>query len=178
VDTAEIIGATSGDVPITKPLQVLFAKTQTPAEPNSQTPSEAAPALPVARQQVKDYIFELKECKLSGDEITCRILITNLASDRELAIFGKSFSKYCRIIDDAGNEYPVDADRMLLGSSRESMSSVRSILVSGVATNTMLGFPNISPKVRSIRLLELGCADENYKVFVVQFRNIPLTKER
>jgi len=195
VDTAEVIGGTSGDVQITEPLQALFAKTQTPGQPDSQTSSEAGPATSVARQQIKNYNWEITECKLSGDQITCRVLITNRGADRKLTIYGRADphdlggrirggadphdgERYCRIIDDAGNEYPVDSNTILLGISKmDYRFRVIANVVSGVATKAILTFSNVSPQVKRIALLEVMGCDEDNKDFKVQFRNIPLTKE-
>jgi hypothetical protein len=69
---------------------------------------------------------------------------------------------------------------MLLGSTigRDPFGRVSSILVSGVATRAILIFSGISPKMRRIALLEIGCRDKYNKDFTAQFRNIPLAKER
>jgi len=185
VDTAEIIGAASGDIQISKPLQELFGKKQiqlqSPSEPNSQNPSESPPTLPIKRIEVKDYVFELKGCTLSGDKVICQVLITNRSSDVELNMFFAAYDyKYCRIIDDAGNEYKVV--KMGLGSSSGEYDrhpyKISSILVSGVPTRAVFLFSGISQNVKGLSLFEIGCGDGRNKVFVVQFRNIPLTKEQ
>ena len=177
VDTAEIIGATSGNVPITKPLQELFSITplQIISEPNSQPSSEAELlSKTIAKQQFKDYIFELKACVLlpTNEGIVCALAITNQSPDKELCILDKwSNNRYSRIIGEHGEEFKVTDIHLGAGKQEKACST----LVSGIPILTAIMFrtSNVGSK---ISLLEIGCRDEYNKEFVVQFKNIPVTK--
>ncbi|MFQ6114797.1 MAG: FlgO family outer membrane protein [bacterium] len=118
--------------------------------------------------EANDFTFELKEVKMSGTNLTFKLLITNSGQDRDLTLYSSS-----RIFDDAGNEYK--AQQVRLGN-KERSPSVSNQLVSGIPTKAKLSFEKISAQANKIALLEISCWSSGAPSFKVQFRNIPIMK--
>jgi TolB-like protein len=181
-DTARVIGASSGDIPKTKALEELLARgIETMAAPAIPTPT--APKPPAKAQQkaeVKDLVFELQSCKLSGGNVRCELLVTNKGEDTYFAIAARSWitGKQTKMFDNFGNVYGVDRDGVQIGNIRSSgmYEEVASKLISGVPTKVILNFSGVSPEATSIALLEISCATKRGEYFTVQLRNIPLSK--
>lgn len=176
--TAKVIGAASGDIAKTKAIEELLGKgietgqaiaTETQAPPQTKAQK---------RVEVKDFIFELQSCKITGQKVTCSVLITNKGEDNRFVINGKSGDRPTRIIDDTGNEYL--AGRIQFGNKQidtNSSSYVEIVLVSGVPTKASFTFENVKTEAARLSLLEVASwADKNVGNFSAQLRNILLSK--
>ncbi len=144
-----------------------------PEKPKPEEPLPEKPSVELPKVEANNFIFELKECKMSGTNITCKLLITNNDQDRKLRIDGGgSFGTggRSRIFDDSGNEYVAGSARL----GRKTGSSAMTELVSGVTTKGSVSFERVSPQAKMLAVLELRCADGGR--FKVQFRNVPLSK--
>jgi hypothetical protein len=173
-----MIGASSADIPKTKAIEELLAKgiggiagsSTTPPQPDAAAPPTQA-AKSTLKVEAEDYIFELVQCKLSGTTLTCYLIITNNAADRQLSIYAPNlgFGSHSRIIDQFGNE--VSGRIAVLANNGRDYAE----LVSGIPIKGNIKFENVSTNMTSLALLELACSSypRNFKV---QFRNAPITK--
>lgn len=182
--TAKVIGASSGEIAKTKAIEELLGKgIGTEAQRVFVTPTPdltSASAPPDKTQQkvnVENFVFELQGCKLSGQNVTCHVLITVNGKDKPLTIYTKRYEPSSRIFDNSGNEYGAE---IIQFGDKKANSYVSDRLVSGVPTMASVSFENISTQASRITLLELGCSyqDDNdrRKEFRAQLHNIPLTR--
>jgi len=180
-DKTKVVGAGKADIPKTKAIEELLARE---IEGSVITTKPITPPKPAAKVQqsveAKGFLFELQSCKLSGNSVTCNLLITNKKEDRNLVVIGKG-SVYdhepTKIFDDSGNEYW--ANEVQLANKRNKI--VQSLLISDIPTKVSFSFDGVSQNAKSITLLKISCYDGYYgrgggEKFLVQFRNIPLTK--
>lgn len=177
-DTAKVIGAAKGDIAKTKPIEELLAKgietvrevsvPEKPAPPKSSAKAQQ-------RVEARDFIFELQGCKLSGQTVTCSMMVVNKGEDRNIQMgryyYGCKYN-YIRIFDNFGNEYHVST--IQLGNKKHECC-VKSLLVSGIPTKVSVGFEGVSQEANMISLFEIinSVGDSE---FTVQFRNIPLNR--
>ncbi len=133
------------------------------------------------QQQVKDYVFELQECRADGDQLVCELKVTNKLADRQLTIWGYQLPP-TSVIDNLGYEYTASGGALgHVGGSQwtpnvPGYSGVQDRLPSGVGVKARLFFPNFSRKASSIAILGITCDDENRKRIQVQFRNVPVSR--
>lgn len=160
-DTARTIGASKGDIAKTKAIEELMATGINTAE-NAASTESAASNTPMKKEakpnqiiEANKFIFELQGCKATDKLVTCSFLITNKGDDREL-FFG-DFSN-TKLFDDSGNQYELKT--VQLSSKRESVSGVKSFLVSGISVKAALVFEVVSSQIRRIALLEIGNGDD------------------
>jgi len=159
---------------------LLTTKTPNPvpgAKPSAQPamPSKNSTPSSNSKVDVKNFTFEIIQCKLSGTTLTCDLFITNNDQDRELVLGakGNDFSRNVksRIFDDSANEY--GAIKCHLGE-KANAGEVTNSLVSGIPIKANLVFDNVSPETRLLTLLEIGFyAGDRFKA---QLRNIPIIK--
>ena len=122
--------------------------------------------------EINDFTFELVNCKQTGQNIICDLLITNnIDEDRLLTLYGGI--QATRIFDEDGNE--LAAQTLKLGN-RGPSNRVSNTLVNGVPILTTLNFGSSSTKVKLLSLLEIHCHDKVSGRFKVRFRNISITK--
>lgn len=146
-----------------------------PEEPGA-APDTAVPPVKAQRVEVKDFIFQLQSCKLSGQTLSCYLTITNKGNDRQLAIGISSYfsgTTPTRMIDDSGNEYMAQLGA-IGSSSTQGQLRLSNLMVSGIPTKAVFKFEGVSPQLGRIALLELDC--ESNGAFKAQVRNIPLSR--
>ena len=180
--TAEVIDANRGNIAKTKAIEELLAKGidtgVQAAAPGSPSPEPVEPkekrSISIQKVEANNFTFEVKECRMSGTNVTCHLLITNNDQDREIDIHGKDFSK-SKIFDDFGNEYIAGQVQV---ANKVGTSHVENVLlVSGIPTRARLNFDKVTAKASKITLLDVGCWDrKTNKDFRVKFRSIPLSK--
>ncbi|MDD5771906.1 MAG: FlgO family outer membrane protein [bacterium] len=182
VSTAKVIGATAGNIPKTQAINELLARgieAEVQAQDVSkpiQTISSQKPTKAQQSVEVDDFLFEVKECKISNTTITCNLIITNKdKNDREIMICGctgsTDWTKSSRIFDDFGNEYCPEG--IELGNHKDRCA--RNLLVSDVPTRLTFKIETVSKNVSKLSLLEIPCYRDN-KWIIAQLRNIPITK--
>ena len=140
-------------------------------------PKLAAPSKSVVQKvETNDFVFELQGCNLSGQTVTCYLVITNKAGDRNLGL-SKSDS---RMFDDFGKEYhPREAQ---IGDTDKE--NYLPWLINDIPVKSFISFDGVSPRASKISLLNIvtikavniAGIDITKKDFNVQFRNIPITK--
>jgi TolB-like protein len=170
-NTAKIIGASSVDIAKTKAIEELLAKEIEGGgiAPSSMPSSQQQLSKSVQKVEQKNFTFELLQCKMSGNTITCDLLITNTDQDRNLLISSDcDWSHKTRMFDDKGYENKGSEIR-IAGNHNASL------LVSGIATRASITFDNISPEANKISLMEVCCSSDG-TTFLIKFRNIPLIK--
>ncbi len=175
-ETAKVIGASSGQIAKTKAIEELLGRgIETTAasfsKPVKAVSTSASKSKAVQSTEVQGFTFELKECKRSGESVTCTLLVTNNEEDRELRLYANDGSRKSRIFDNLGNEYI--ARRCKIGN-KENPYNAEILLVSGIPTKAILSFTKISLETTGVALLEVRCRSGDD--FKVQFRNIPFSK--
>src|SRR5208283_2208389 len=86
----------------------------------------ATTALGQQQVEVKNFLFQLQQCKRSGQAVTCDFVVTSRDQDMELTILGNAGS---RIIDNMGNEFK--AGNIIMGSASDA-DWISSSLVSNI----------------------------------------------
>ena len=112
---------------------------------------------------VKNFLFQLQECKLAGQTVTCDFMVTSKGQDRELTILGYTGS---RIFDDMGNEFK--AGSVIMGNASDS-DWVTDRLVSNIPVKARLVFENVHSQPNLLSLLEIV-----FDGLRAQFRNVPV----
>ena len=151
-DTDKVIGAAKGDIPKTKAIEELLAKG-----------IDTGAALGQQKVEVKNFLFQLQKCKLSGQTVTCDFMVTSKGQDRELTILGNTGS---RILDDMGNEFK--ATNVIMGNASDS-DWVSKRLVSNIPVKARLVFESVPSQPNLLLLLEIVFDGQR-----AQFRNVPL----
>jgi len=170
--TAEVIDATSGNLPKTEAVNVLFATSLTAGAPPSdknkkeQHPTKENPAKPLQTTKTGGFAFQLMGCKLLNKNITCSFVITNLGKDRKLFMNG---GQYSTLFDYEGNEY--EAGKVQVADLQKDGDWVIKRLVSEIPVKSSISFVGISSKIKRISMLEIDCSG-----FKVKFHDIPLSK--
>lgn len=182
--TAEVIDAQRGNIPKTQAIEELLGRgieSGALTTPETATTPPKAKAQPTKTQQsveAQGFTFALLECKRSGENVTCSVLITSNDQDRELRIYGYFERDKTRIIDEFGNEYK--PKQIQLGNVYiDSGTSLENVLVAGIPVKAILSFEEVESQAGMIALLEFDCSSENHASkdkFSAQLRNIPLSK--
>jgi curli biogenesis system outer membrane secretion channel CsgG len=123
------------------------------------------------QQEIDGFLFELKRCMLSGNAVSCDLLITNKRDDRTLTIvsYEDSAGRKSRLIGGDGTEFK--ATEVSLGASKGQY--VESILASNVPIKAKIGYA-VSPDIRKAALIEVLAAGGG--TIMVQFRNVALKR--
>lgn len=181
VESAKVFAVAATDIPKTGMVADLIGK-QVEKKPgviqaattNGSSGKQEARAEGLQKVEAQDFVFELQSCKISGENISCSLLITNKGSDSQIEFARSVGNNLTRIFDDAGNEYQV-ANSQLANQPNSSGWGVRKLLVSGIPAKASLKFEKVSQDATNIALLEIDCSSKKND-FKVQFRNIPLSK--
>jgi TolB-like protein len=125
------------------------------------------------QQEVEGFLFELKGCTLSGNSVSCDLLITNKGDDSTLQVFLEYlfYGLTSRLIGADGTEFK--ATEVSLGTSKGG--SARSTLVSGIPMKARIVY-SVSPEIRKAALIEISANSNDMKYFMVQFRNVALAR--
>jgi hypothetical protein len=127
-----------------------------------------APHLPLIREvMTQEFIFKLSGCAISGANVKCDLLVTDLVGDRDFKIDSG------QIADANGNVYA--ATRFYLGTESGPFH-VHSPLPAGLAIKASLDFKSVRPGVSVLEMLELKghTMDRARSQVVVRFLKIAL----
>lgn len=170
-ETAIFIDSDSGNIPLIRAFKDLMNIEV--GSSNGQNRTAYKKTKPGKFQQVMDdFVFDLLHCKVSDRTVTCTVMITNNADDRELGIFGLS-----RIYDNFGNEHRLQIGQIAnkkIQLSGKYYAAVKKVLISGIRTKAILTFQEVNSKATMISSFRMSCIADGE--FSVNFRNIPLTK--
>lgn len=159
--SGKVVVSKAVNIPKTKRIVELLQETVSP-----QTIGETKGTQAIAEQRIEDFVFELQGCELSGQTVTCEVMIVNKAHDRQITIYSSS-----RIFDDSGNEY--GAKTIQLGNESGYYAAVNN-LISGVPVKAVFRSEQVLKKINQVAVLELSFKlGEN--PFKLQFRNVPLS---
>jgi TolB-like protein len=178
-ETADIIDSAKSNFAKTQAINELLGK-EISAERAINTPTGVTEKVDaVMSQVVKDILFELKECKVSGNVLTCRTTATNKKSDRTVRIYRHESTIVrelrSRMFDNLSNEQSVSL--IEFANKRSNSHWVEHMLIPGIQTRLDFIFEGIDSKANKVALLEIVCneiASDN--VFKVQFRDIPILR--
>jgi TolB-like protein len=169
-DIVQLLGQPEA-VPNQPVAEDLLTSPQGPGAPSPTTPSPSTKSVSI--QQID---FVLKSCILSGRSLSCGLLITNRADDRDLDLFvGRCHNSLPRLIDSDGNEF--HADSVTLGMKETGCGDLQGTLVSGVSTKAALNFENVSAILAMIPRMDIEGEVAGHHI-AVQFRNIPVLPKR
>ena len=170
VNTARLIGATTGNIPKTEAIKELLGK-EISGETFPSTMATTTRTKSEQKVEMKGFVFELKSCSLSGQTVKCSLVITNTDNDRDLRL-GYGYSPQSRLFDNDGSEYRLAGVQLANKSGRGDAAS---LLISGVTTNASLSFEGVSSQATMVTLFEIETKSGSDEFFV-KFRNIPLSK--
>jgi len=147
--TAKVIGAATGDIPKTKAIEELLSKNirggenQPSGTSESTSPPNPAPAGSPGRQvEDNDFLFNLRGCFRSGNNVACQGSITNKASVRR-QLFLETISD---VLDDLGNQYQYPS--IQLGAQGQSQW-----LEPDLPMNFFIGSKAVNPEARVINII-------------------------
>ncbi len=173
--TAKIIGGTTGNIAKTKAIEELLAKgvmTFAVPTPEATIPTPSPQIKSIAKEEFNDFIFELKGCKRSGQNVLCTVDITNtLNKRRDLRIWVQLAGDFTTFLyDDSGNKYAAYKIRF---GDEEYQKYVEQTLPHNKPVTAKITFWDIPQKIKVVSL-RLSCRYK--KSFYPYFRNIPLTR--
>src|SRR5208282_6353719 len=137
-DTAEVIATAKGDITRTKAIEGLLAKG-----------IDTGAAIGEQQAEVRNFLFQLQKCRLSGQIVTCNFMVTSEGQDRELTILGNAGS---RIFDDKGNEFK--ASNVIVGDTSDS-DWVTKGLVSNIPVKAGIVFEGVYSQPNQLSVLEI-----------------------
>ena len=175
-DTAAMLGSARGSIPKSGTIEELLGRGI--AGGDSATGGDgggaAAPARkgssPTQTAVVQDIVYELQQCTLAAEAVTCEMLIQNNSKTRELRIYG-----YSALIDDHGNEYKLW--RVNMANNLHELRGYRvaeKVLPYGITVRAELTFTGILPEATRITSLTLLCDADRSDWERVEFRDIAL----
>ena len=171
-ETAEVVDSATNNIAKTKAIEELLAKEIAQEKPAQERVATATKKTDkgYAAQEVKGFTFNMKECKRSGEFVTCNVSITSNNKDKEIVI--THYYDKTILYDDLGNEYV--SIKIILGGQWDRYELSRR-LVAGVQTTASFEFEGINQAASMAALFEITCRTENEQ-FAVQFRNIHISK--
>jgi TolB-like protein len=177
-DTAKVITASTGNIPKTKAIEELLSREveQTAITISGQTKKSISKK--IAKEEIENFIFEAKSCKMSGQKMICEILVTNTEEKEYLiAIRGTdSCHTSCEcsyLYDYYGNQYkPIDIQ---FGAIIDTCS-VRQSIPPSLPVVVKLKYDNVLPDVKSVSIrISVYIYDGSRCVYPL-LRNIPVNK--
>ena len=178
-ETGRIFGAAQTKIAKDADLQKILEKSMTEAiAPEVRKVSNPAPAPnapPSLQKTVDGIVFQLLDCRATGDDVTCRLMLTNLSQeDRHSYLHLKHGDSSSVLIDDQSNEYRSSGGTLgLLGS--EDAWQLDNTLVPGIPLKASVKFNSVPDSVAGIRLLRIN-AYSGLNSINADFRDLPLTR--
>lgn len=134
------------------------------------SPITLAQASPSKIVVEKDKVrFQLDSCRRTGLQVTCSLLITNLAEDTDITLYATYLSsRSSRTVDFSGNQY--FAQTVSIGGSEKATRYVETKLFQGIPLKATVSF-KLPQKVKQLAIIEIFFrANSNYNT--AQFRNV------
>jgi TolB-like protein len=172
-ETADVIDSAKSNIAKTPAINELLGKEIAQEKPMSErAATDTKKKDGQLIQEVKGFTFNVKECKKSGEFLTCSVSATSNNKDKEIGIWANNYAGRTVLYDDIGNEYT--ASKIVLGEQWDEQSLSRR-LVAGVPTIASFEFKGINQSANMVALFEITCRAEDER-FAVQFRNVPISK--
>lgn len=110
IETAKIISSSRGNIPKTKAIEELLAREIESVEisgsrgvfDKKRRGSKRRRKGATQQAEANKFTFELLECKMSGKNVICELLVTNNSEDRELEILNENYEPPSRLFDNLG----------------------------------------------------------------------------
>ncbi len=170
-ETAALIDANSGNIPMIDAIKKMM-ETGVGSSTGQITPGYKPKTIKSKQSKVvKDFVFNLLHCKITDRTVTCTLMVTNNADDRELQMKTDT-----RIYDDLGNEYKPKKIQIANTTRTNYLGHVTQLLISGVPTKTIFTFQEVNSKATMVASFKIQCYNKATRQLSVNFRNIPLTK--
>ena len=174
--TAKIIGATSGEIPKTKAIEELLARSiDTGPTSEGTTAISRSQTKVVAKIEMNDYTFEVRKCNRSRQNVSCLIAVTNIANIEKILSLqvGDTF-----LYDDIGNQYK--PSELKYGVTTTTITSghgsaISQLLPPLLPMIAVFTFKDISSQAEVVSL-RVSYTIPNVGHYAVVLRNIPLTK--
>ncbi len=180
-ETADIIDSAKSNFAKTQAINELLGKgifSESAANASAGETKQASDKKAVMSQVVKDILFEVQECRVSGNALTCRTTATNKKDDRNIMAYirwGGNESLRSRIFDSLSNEQY--ASSIEFANKKSDGEVVKHMLVSGVRTRLDFNFENIDNNTNKLALFEIVCREvSSNDIFRVQFRDVPILR--
>ncbi|KJH73253.1 hypothetical protein [Aliterella atlantica] len=136
----------------------------------AQTPQQKKPQGQASVVEDNSFKFQLQGCQRTGKNVTCSLLVTNLAEkDRSVTIFARSGS---RSFDFSGNEYAAQIAQ--IGKDQSSIRA-KTVLLTGIPVKASVSF-ELPGKVTQFAALEISYHSDGASKAV--FRDIPVTRPK
>ena len=133
---------------------------------------------------VRNLTIEMINCKKSGSDAICQLLITNNDQDRVLGVWvtGKQAKNHpTRIFDNSGNEYWANSVQIANKTSKfdyeyHASHILELLFINGVTVRSSFAISgDLLSEANSVSLFEFWLV-EGDKNFKIQFRDIPITQ--
>ena len=176
-ETGEIFAVASAEIFKDESVTGLLANggVAPPAPKPTPTPQPAASAK-VPPQRVRDFIFEVATCKLTGDSVTCYLSIKNdYPEDRDLRIWKST----TRMVDEFGNERLATVLSLGTYVTNSYNGEIDNNLISQVPTRASIKFENVSTQATRATLsisASSGVTFGGGGGFKVTLRDVPIVK--
>jgi TolB-like protein len=176
-ETGEIFSVASAEIFKDESVTGLLANGggASPAPTPKPTPQAAATGK-VPPQRVKDFIFEVTTCKLTGDSVTCYLSIKNDSpEDRGLRIWKST----TRMVDEFGNERLATVLSLGTYVTNSYNGEIDNDLISQVPTRASIKFENVSTQATRATLsisASSGATFGGGGGFKVTLRDVPIVK--
>lgn len=177
-ETGEVFATAAADIFKDESVTGLLAGQSVNKKESSQS---SPPVKSQFRVNVRDFIVDLKACRMLATSLLCSLTVTNdSSSDREVEVYAGS-SNLNRLVDEFGGEYV--AKELQLGADKSDgwwgKPSAQNTLVPHVAVKLLLSFPDVNREAKNITLLRTTFQwhVNSTKVNLnADFKDIPITK--
>lgn len=158
---------------------------RTSREPGTHEPEELGSEEPFAVLSDLDYEFQLHQCSISGQSVTCDLILINKADDRRLFVSkaepGITTGTYgvrgSKIFDEQSSEHFASTVRLANQTSDRRRIGPAVFLVSGTEVPLQLRFEGVSSQSRKITRLFVNCWDfASESKLTITFEDVPLLK--
>jgi hypothetical protein len=174
-ETAEIFAVASTEIfkddsvrALCKPGTCPQTSTDTGGPPPPEGPSNN-------KVKVKDLIFQLSSCRMSGRTLTCQFTVTNDSSEDVWFVLyagGAAYGAPSRVFDKEGSEFV--ASGCQIGTAGGAYKADFD-LVSRIATKANLTFENSNSNTNIISILRISFSVER-DAYYADFRNVQIVK--
>lgn len=176
--TAKVIGAVTGDIPKTKAIDELLAKSlrnwgeSQASGASDSSPTASVPAGPLGKQiEDNDFLFQLKGCFRSGNNVICLGSVTNKnPTRRQLTLDSPSTD----VLDELGNQYQY-------GTMQLGAQGMRQWVEPDLQMNFSIATKEVNPEAKLLNVVLAyyffqQTPYRNEGPLKVTFRNIPIQR--
>jgi TolB-like protein len=179
-NTADIISSVRGNIAKTKGIEELLSKgievvslTSTDQKSNNkQAQKRNLKANTDIVKEASGFEFRLKKCKVTGGNLKCNFLVTNLKKPEGLKLLGTSHV-LSRVINDLGDEFK--STGVELGNSFSSDTTSRKVMPQNIPIKASTSY-QINKDSNVLAILEVIFFTDTDRFVSIQFRNIAIER--